>query len=141
MNGNKMKYAELFTPIEAFAAFIIKNIEIIADKCSIGDVEDFSKSFIRHQKSEELCLMTLVHEKFNSCFICQLFNNDPFGFPESSIKEAVKIIKQKPETKVYILCPGIYPQVINEFASNKTPLNFIVVDGNICNFFPFNDIQ
>lgn len=131
-----MKYSELFTPIEAFSAFIIKNIETIVEKCNINEVVDFSMDFVRHPKSEDLCLMTLTHDNKSSLFICQLFNNDSFGFPETGINEAVKRLRQMPGTDIYLLCPGIYPQIATELAATNIPINLIVIDGNMCEYIP-----
>lgn len=135
--GLNMKYSDLFAPIEAFSFFIIKNIEIIVDKCNLDDVEDFSMEFVRHQKSEELCLMTLEHGNKTSLFICQLFNYDSFGFPESGLREAVKKLRQSPKFDIYLLCPGLYPQLASELAAANIPVNFIVIDGNICEYIPY----
>lgn len=41
-----------------------------------------------------------------------------------------------PGTDIYLLCPGIYPQIATELAATNIPINLIVIDGNMCEYIP-----
>ena len=134
-----MRYSDLFTPIEAFAAFIMKNVATVAESCNIGDVDDFDLEFIRRIKREEICRMTISKDSVETLMICQLFNVDCPGFPETAIDEALRQIKSGNRARLIIVCPGIYPQLIEEIHKSGKRIDFLCIDGDTCGFIPFPD--
>lgn len=142
MNGNKMKYSDLFTPLQAFTAFILKNIDTIADKCLISSIEDLSMEFIhQHKADEETCILTLKHKENASLFICQLYNKDSYGFPITSLQLAKSILKKSPGNRIFLITPGLYPNLIKEVSLFNLPINYLVIDGNLCEFFPSQEFS
>lgn len=137
-----MRYSDLFAPIEAFSAYLMKNISSVVEKCNFGEIDDFSIEYIYPRKGEELSIMRVSGRKGDITMICQLFNFDKYGIPFSSLKMAKKIWETNNDGRIVVVCPGIYPQIIDNMESlgfdYKHPIDFLVVDGDKCEYYPFN---
>lgn len=137
-----MRYSDLFAPIEAFSAYMMKNITSIVERCGFGNIEDFSIEYVYPRKGEELSIMRLKSQKDSVIMVCQLFNYDEYGIPFSSLKMAKEIMTKENAKKIIVVCPGIYPQILDNMEylgfNEEMPIDFLIVNGNICEYVPCN---
>jgi hypothetical protein len=136
-NNRTMDKSSTYTPLQLFVIFLMKNLKTIVEKCGISPLIDYVPRFKTRPKMETLCVMALEHETNKTFFVCQLFNVDKFGMPETAIKEAIQLHDENKDCPVVVVCPGLYPQIIDEVNDNGNPVNFLVVDGAICEYIPF----